>query len=317
MRPELVAHHLTEADSGAASVRYWRLAGARAFQRSELAEAVAHARRGLDVLASLPPGAERAHEELGLQTTLGPALMSSLGYAAPEVREAYMRARELCAELGETPELFPALCGLAIFYLASGDHPAARELGEQLQSLASEAEDPALQLEADFVFGVVLLYTGHFAKALHHLERGYGVYDRDQHHRLTFRYGGLDPGATCLAQSAWALWVLGRPDEAAERNEAALQLCRELGHPFTLARALTWASQLHQLRHEPDRLEERATEAFDISKERGFALVRGQVPIMLGWTLAARGRADEGSAASTRASRRGRRPAPACRRSTS
>src|SRR5262249_49969081 len=47
-------------------------------------EAVALARRGLDLLASLPDTPERARQELALQLTLGPAYIASRGYAAPD-----------------------------------------------------------------------------------------------------------------------------------------------------------------------------------------------------------------------------------------
>ena len=57
----------------------------------------------------LPDTPERARHELLLQTTLGSALMAIKGYAAPEVEQAYARARELCQQVGETPELFRVL----------------------------------------------------------------------------------------------------------------------------------------------------------------------------------------------------------------
>ena len=38
--------------------------------------------------------------------------MAIRGSAAPEVEQAYTRARELCLQVGETPQLFPVLFGL-------------------------------------------------------------------------------------------------------------------------------------------------------------------------------------------------------------
>ena len=42
--------------------------------------------------------------------------MAAKGQAAPEVGQAYTRARELCQQVGETPQLFPMLFGLWRFY---------------------------------------------------------------------------------------------------------------------------------------------------------------------------------------------------------
>ena len=57
--------------------------------------------------------------------------MATKGYAAPEVGQVYARARELCKQMGETPQLFPVLYGLWVFYQVRGEFPTARELGER------------------------------------------------------------------------------------------------------------------------------------------------------------------------------------------
>src|SRR5439155_20993292 len=104
-QPELLAQHYTEAGLMAQAIPYWQLAGQRAVERSANLEAIEHLTRGLDVLKTLPDTPERAQQELDLQTTLGPALMVTKGMGAPEVLHAYTRARELCQQVGETPQL--------------------------------------------------------------------------------------------------------------------------------------------------------------------------------------------------------------------
>ena len=71
-------------------------------------------------MATLPETPARARQELDLQMALAPALMASKGYAAPEVEHTYARAQELCRQVGETTQLFPALRGLCRFYLHTG-----------------------------------------------------------------------------------------------------------------------------------------------------------------------------------------------------
>jgi predicted ATPase len=107
--PELLAHHYTEAGCHAQAVGYWQQAGARAIHRSANVEVIAHVQRGLELLTALPDIPQRTQHELDLLTTLGPALMSTRGYAAPEVGQTYSRARELCQQVGETSEHFPVL----------------------------------------------------------------------------------------------------------------------------------------------------------------------------------------------------------------
>src|SRR5207302_1977970 len=97
---------------------------------------------------TLPDTPEHTQEELLLQTGLGAALMAAKGSAAPEVEQAYARARDLCRRIGETPQLFRVLGGLWTFYSARAEHQTARKLVEQLLSLAQSVQDPALLLRA-------------------------------------------------------------------------------------------------------------------------------------------------------------------------
>src|SRR6185295_4724596 len=99
-------------------------------------------------LKTLPDTPERAQQELTLQIALGAPLQATKGFGASEVEAVYTRARELCRQVGETPQLFPVLWGLWLFYTARAEHKTARELGEQLLSLAQRVQDPALLLQA-------------------------------------------------------------------------------------------------------------------------------------------------------------------------
>ena len=147
-QPELLAHHLTEAGHSAQAVGYWQRAGERAVARSAHLEAISHLKTGLAVLQTLPETTERIQQELLLQTTLGPALMNTKGFGAPEVEHAYARARALCQRVGETPQRFSVLRGLWQFYNGRGAYQTARELGEQCLQLAQQGHDTARRLEA-------------------------------------------------------------------------------------------------------------------------------------------------------------------------
>jgi hypothetical protein len=90
-------------------------------QRSGHMEAISHVTRGLELIKTLPHPPERPKQELDLQTTLGLALMAAKGMGAPEVGIAYGRARELCHQVGDTPQLFQVLLGLSRFYRQRSD----------------------------------------------------------------------------------------------------------------------------------------------------------------------------------------------------
>jgi predicted ATPase len=90
-QPGLLAGHCAEAALTEKAVGYCIAAGQQAMARSAMIEAVAQLRKGLDLLASLPDGADRRHYELDLKVTLAAALVATQGYSAPEVPELYAK----------------------------------------------------------------------------------------------------------------------------------------------------------------------------------------------------------------------------------
>jgi TOMM system kinase/cyclase fusion protein len=288
-QPEVLAHHYTEAGLMAQALPYWQRAGQRAVERSANLEAVAHLTKGLEVLATLPDTPERAQQELDVQTTLGPALVATKGYAAPEMLQAYARARELCQQVGETPQLFQVLRGLWYFYLHRVELQTARELGEQLLTLAHHVGDPALLLEAHYALGNTLNYLGEFVTAQAHFVQGIALYDPQQHHAHAFHYG-QDPGVVCRAYAGVTLWYLGYPDQALGQSLEALTLARELAHPMSVTMALFFATWVHQFRREAELTQERAEAVIALGAEQGFAVYPAAGAIFRGWVLAQRSR---------------------------
>jgi len=290
-----LAVHFEQGRDADRALRYLQYAADNALRRSAHADAITHLTKALVLLTVLPETPERAQRELILQTTLGPALMATKGYAAPEVEYAYARARALCQQVGETPQMFQAVWGLWYFYLARAEFQRARELGEQLLNVAQRVQAPGLLLLAHRMLGHTLSFLGEFSAAQVHLEHGMTLYAPEQHRSLVSLYG-QDQGVICQSWAALTLWCLGYPDQALWRIREALTLAQELAHPFSLAYAMCFAGMLCQLRREVQAAQERATAAIVLCTEQGFAhyLARGR--ILRGWTMAEQGQGAEGLA---------------------
>jgi class 3 adenylate cyclase/predicted ATPase len=293
-QPELLAHHCTEAGLTEQAVVYWQRAGERASQHSAHKEAIAHLSKGLALLATLPDTPQRAQQELLVQTTLGPALMAVKGQAASEVEHAYTRARELCQQVGDTPQLFPTLWGLWRFYSQRAQHQMSCEIGEQLLTLAQRAQDPALLLQAHHALWPTLCYLGEFVRVRTHVEQGIALYDPQQHHAQALLYGGHDPGVCCQNYTSWALWALGYPDQALQWSDKALSLAGKLAHPFSTADALAAATVLHQLLRAGQMVHERAEALIALATEQSFLLHRARGMVLRGWALCVQGQSAEG-----------------------
>ena len=294
-QPELLAHHYTEANLIEQAIPYWQQAGQRAASRSANAEAISHLTKGLELLKTLPDTPERVQQELTLQIALGAPLQAIKGFASPEVERIYVRARELCQQVGETAQLFPVLWGLWFFYLARAEIQIARETGEQLLTVAQSVQDTDLFLEAHMALGATLFHLGEFFLAREHLEQGITLYNSQQHHSHAFIYG-TDPGVNCRIWITLVLWFLGYPDKALRRSCEAITLARETSHSFSLGFALNSAAWIHRLRREEQATQEQAEMLMTFATEQGFTQLLPEGTMFGGWALSEQGQEEEGIA---------------------
>ncbi len=232
--PQLLAHHYAEAGLLEPAVRYLRLTGVRAIETSAYPEAVNALAKALELVVRLPESSEQMREEIAIRLALGGAQVQSLGPTAAEVGETYRQAEGLCERFGTPKDRFTALWGLWFFHYMRGDVHRMREFGDGLLPLAQKLNDRALLLEAHHVQWAGLSLVGDLQKALAHTNEGIALYDRAAHHALTFVYGGHDPGLCARNLNAVSLCLLGYPEQARRGCEVALNLAREIGHPYTL-----------------------------------------------------------------------------------
>jgi predicted ATPase/DNA-binding winged helix-turn-helix (wHTH) protein len=293
-----LAMHFEQGRDLERAVHYRTRAGENALRQHGYREAAGHAARAIELVARLPAATGRAEQELSLQVTLGAALTATEGYAAPDVERAYARARELCIDLGDPPELFPVLLGLGRFHHSRGEVEIARGIAARLLAIAETTRDAAARFAAEGALGIVAFYVGDFEAALAHVERGLALYDPERHspnHATAFR-AGQDPGVSCAIYAAWALQVLGYPARAAARMREALTLARSLAHPFTLAYACHFAAGFHLSRGEREAAQALEDEAHSHSTEQGFRLFLMSGAIHRGFLLSDEGRAEVGLA---------------------
>ncbi|ETX03811.1 MAG: hypothetical protein ETSY2_32440, partial [Candidatus Entotheonella gemina] len=236
-----LADHFVRGRDWRRAVLYLGQTGENALRCSAHHEAIGYLTQGLDLLQRLPETSERNQHELHLQTVLASALATAKGQIVPEVERAYARAHVLCTHVGTTTDLFPILMGLRRFYLGRGALQRAQGLGEQLLSLAQDTRDAAFLLQASLALGGAYYHQGDLTAARKYLEQATRLYDPEQHRSHTILYH-REPGVSSHCAMADVLWLLGYPDQARMRCREALVLGRELGHPYSLANALFFAT---------------------------------------------------------------------------
>ena len=295
MQPELLAHHFTEAGMNEQAVGYWQKAGEKSVQCSAHQEAITHLNQGLAMLTTLPETPERLQQELDLQVALGSALIATQGQGVPDVERAYARARELYEQIGDTPQIFPVLRGLILFYQAQGQTQTAYRLGEQMLRLAQSQRDPMCLLLAHHSLGASLAWRGEPDAAQAHHTQALAIYTPQEHRALDLRYG-MDLGVASGSYLALELWQLGYPDQAMQRSQDTRKLAQEVSHPHSLAQAMFYAAYLHQFRREARSAHEQAEAAVTLATEQGFALWSAGGKVLHGWGLAMQGQSETGIA---------------------
>ena len=293
---ELLAHHASRGEIWEKAVEYLHQAGQKAAARSATHETIAYFEQALAALRYLPENRRAIEQALNIRVDLGPTLIATRGFAGIEVEENYTRARELCEQLGETPQLFPVLWGLARVHDVRGELRVGRKLGEELLTLAQKVQDPALLLEAHHESWANLSELGELSSAWTHVDQGFALYDPHKYRHHAFLYGGHDPGVCCGYHAAQLLWLLGYPDQALRRSEHAIALARELSHPSTTVSALFFTAWCHHHRGDWLPVQAQVEEAMALAFEHGFSRWLTHGTFLEAWLLVEKGQPEAGIA---------------------
>lgn len=282
----VLAMHFERGQEPSRAIEYLTQAADNAMRRQAPHEAVALLGRSLALLKDLPASPGRAQHEIALLMAMGVPLLMTKGYAAEDVARTYTRARELCPQCGESPQLLPALAGLFRFYFVRAEFETARALGEQILRLAHQTGDAIISLIAHSLLGALFLSLGELTAAREHLVKGIVLYDPREHRFMVTLYGD-DPGVTCHCFAAMALWLLGYPDQALASVEQALVIARETGSPYCETFALDFVTWIHVLRREEHAAQAYIDAMTPIATEHGFQFLLADSQVLNGWILAA------------------------------
>jgi predicted ATPase len=277
------------------AVHYWQQAGDTAARRNAYHEAIAALTKGLALLATLPESPGRAQHELTLLLALAEPLLAVKGWAAPEVQEAYTRAYVLGQQVGETPQLLQALCGVIRVHSAQGQFSTAGEMSQQLLHLAQRQPNSDLMLEGHVVMGSLALHRGDFITARAHLEHSLRLLDTPLSSASIF-YGGFVSGVAPGTLLIRTLWGLGYADQAQKLRHDLLGLAQRAEHTLSLVYMELYAALLSQLRRDVAATQAHANAAMALATAEGAGLRVEQGRLLWGWALAMQGDAIAGVA---------------------
>ena len=207
-----LAHHYSRSGNTAKAIDYLHRAGQQAVERSAYAEAVSHLTSAFDLLTTLPETPRAQPAGVGRADDSRHGVGGDQGPGGPGSGTAYTRARALCEQVGEPPQLFRVLWGLWGFITRRGEYQTMRALGEQLLSLAQRLQDPDLLLEAhQALWTSLVLWRRAGRRPARTRNRGYGSMTRSGTAPMPRSTAGTTLGCVAASLAAPTLWLLGLP----------------------------------------------------------------------------------------------------------
>jgi class 3 adenylate cyclase/tetratricopeptide (TPR) repeat protein len=293
-KPELLAHHFTEAGRIEMAIGYWLKAGQRSRERSALCEAIGHLTKGLALVDTLEESRARNDRELQFLTTLGPTYITARGYAAPEVGPTLLRARELCQRMDDPQQLFGIMLGMWEWRIVRADLRLCVDLAADGMALADRLNDPGIRMEALFMPGATKFYRAEFAGARACHEKALAAFDDLERTKFWTAYTGHNASVTHRCYLALVLWHLGYPDQAIKVDREARELARTIGHAFSLGHAVDFTAYLYHYCRLGAEVQAAAEEEMAIGTEQGFQLWHALGTLHKGAGMLLQGRREEG-----------------------
>ncbi len=298
-RPEILAHHCTEAGFIEKAAYLWRKAGQQSLMRSALAEAVAQFSRALDQISTLPGTPAQRREQIELQVALITPLIHTKGHAAAETKAAAERARLLIEQaeaLGEPPEdpllLFQVLFAFWVANQVAFNGDVCRDLAAQFLALAEKQRATVPLMIGHRIMGISLLLTGDIAEGRGHLDQAIALYEPAEHRSLATRFA-QDTEVATLSYRSLALWLLGYPEASLRDADDALKNAREMGQAGTLMMALRHATIPYTLCGNYAVAAAHAQELVSLAEEKGPLFWKAEGMGTQGILLALAGRASD------------------------
>ena len=280
-RPDLLAYHHAEAGQKQEAIGYGQKAAQQALGRSAYAEASAHACNVLDWLGALP-AAERVEAELDANNIRLQALMSTQGWASPDVRALAEKSRALLPRSKTTEHTVSTLFGLYMHYHVASERVACRQVADELVAFAGRIEDPSLQCVAATAKGVGFHAEGWFLDAETWFDKGLDLYDpeRDWQQGSVF---GMDCRVWAMGQLAWVQWGMGRTTRAFQLAHEAIAWAQEIRHVPSLGLGLLYFSQIQHMNGDKSAVHKLTGELLAASKTYGLPAFEGYGAALASW----------------------------------
>ena len=221
-KPELLAYHLTEANSPLKAIPQWLSAGQIASKTNAGREAIAHLKQGLELLPNITDESERNNLELDFTLTLGGTYVVSHGFPHPIVKETFDRARDIAQNMEVSPKLAIIQFNLLSYYFNTEAYESFNNLAEHMMTMTNDPESGYwFKLLSTHLKAGAAVTKGHFQEANRHFHEVLDMFDPS----LPFPWEITPSGYLPFAAKGWWMFCLqisGSFDKAKRLSEEQL-----------------------------------------------------------------------------------------------
>jgi class 3 adenylate cyclase/tetratricopeptide (TPR) repeat protein len=267
-RPELIAHHFTEAGEAESAIEAWQEAGEHAVARAAYAEANRHYNKALEILRTLPESPDRDQMELPLQIAVGNIMEATKGFGSDEAKRAFTRAREISERLGESPQFFFILLGLWSSSNSRSEIKTSTEISTEMMKIAERDQLTLTKVWAHMARAMDYYAMGNFLESKNHVEDLHESYNKDEQSWAPF-----DPLISAMGHGTYTRWQLGYPDQAVRYAQEQLELTKD-HQPANIAMARMSTCNLSMYLDDADALDSAANDMLQIGDELQLPSIR-------------------------------------------
>jgi class 3 adenylate cyclase/tetratricopeptide (TPR) repeat protein len=289
----LVAQHWEAGDDPLAAAR-WNARAATWVGLSDISQALAHWRKVGELTQTLPDSSETTAFSL-LAHVRQLDYGWRLGITEQEAAAHYQAGRELAQRSGDPTNLLLITGFYASVRGLAGYVEEYAELGQEVNRLSIEIDDPALRMAMLSVPIFSRYLRGSLGEALALAEEGITLGAEDP--ALGGGIALVCPYAYCLMMKALILCYRGHLEESASNFNSALQVAQEQGDLETQGWTHMFCVLLARYTGQTEAALAHATQAYEIAERIGSALSRVWSLHFLGYARLMLGETDEAIAA--------------------
>jgi DNA-binding SARP family transcriptional activator len=250
-------------------------------------KAVRHYQRAAELLRQAPAGRGRDRSELAIRNSMAAPLTAQYGYASAELQAVLERARDLADGLGDSRVKLLSLVGLFAVRFVQGHVAECYDIAQR--SLELSHLHPDVMGQAHFAVAGAATSLARHQQSLPHFALAHELCSGADVPALV----GTRVEVHGRAWSAHAFWHLGRDEEALHWCNWAISRAEDIGHPYSLAVALSYAAMTHQFRRDVPQTLEFARRVQEICARYDFAYYGNWGLILAGWCTGGRDGAEQ------------------------